>query len=252
MVPGRIGILRASSHQCDPKYFKYAGQQSLANAVAAAVMLRVYQSKYWTFNILNIILNLGETIHNTTLQSLKSTEETQMKVTNIIKRISLDEREYRPEIEEISAMGKLGSNEDNTLDLPEALREFFSDNDGCIIRGPVELGVWFERDLYYMWDPNERDEKGLVIEKDLKLGSELRVLDYEPGLACLTWFTELEDLVEVYMKNVPKIKRRDWFVLSKIQIHDYVELPDAWYNFKCKMIHYVTLFDFMVQSLCRC
>lgn len=247
-----MGILRASSHQCDPKYFKYAGQQGLANAVAAAVMLRVYQSKYWTSNILNIILNLGETIHSTTMESLKNTgEETQMKVTNIIKRIPLDEKEYRPEIEEISAIGKLSSKEDNTLDLPEALREFFSDNDGCIIRGPVELGVWFERDLYYMWDPNERDQRGRAIQKDLKIGSELRVLDYEPGLACLMWFTKLEDLVEVYMRNVPQVNRRDWFVLSKVQIHDYFELPDSWCNFKCETVPCVILFDFTAQSLCR-
>lgn len=113
-----------------------------------------------------------------------------------------------------------------------ALREFFSENDACIVLGPLTLAVWMENQAYYMFDPNERDNNGLVIVKQVQIGSFLKVYDVLPGVACLTWYTSLKDLVEVYMKNVPKEHRRDTFVICKIQINDYDPLPEPWKNFQ--------------------
>lgn len=131
-------------------------------------------------------------------------------------------------------LGKLNSQTDDMLDLLPALREYFADNDACILLGPITLAIWLENLHYYMFDPNERDNNGLVIVKQVEIGSFLKVYDVLPGVACLTWYTNLKDLVEIYMKNVPKEQRRESFVICKIQVDDYVPLPEAWYNFQRK------------------
>lgn len=118
------------------------------------------------------------------------------------------------------------------LDLLPALKEFFSDNDACILYGPIILAVWMENQSYYMFDPNERDNNGLMIVKQVQIGSFLKVYDVLPGVACLTWYTSLKDLVNTYMKNLTKQQRREQFVLCKIQIEDYHELPALWNNFE--------------------
>lgn len=57
-------------------------------------------------------------------------------------------------------------------------------------------------------------------------------IDYIPGAACVVWFSSLKDLVDLYMYNVDKSKKQDTFYLSKVEIKDYVDIPESWYNFK--------------------
>ncbi|GJQ78158.1 hypothetical protein Trydic_g2490 [Trypoxylus dichotomus] len=232
IVPNKIGILRASTHQCDPNFTKYPGKQSIANAVAAVGMLRQCKSKYWTSNMLDDILKTGEVIYHDSMKALRRTPNATMKVTNVCKMFVINENVYTPQIEDLTIVGKLNSQTDDMLDLLPALKEFFTENGACILLGPLTLAIWLENEMYYMFDPNERDNNGLFIVKQVQIGSFLKVYDVLPGVACLTWYANLKDLVDIYMKNVPKEQRRDSFVVCKIQIDDYVALPEPWNNFQ--------------------
>ncbi|VEN60728.1 unnamed protein product [Callosobruchus maculatus] len=76
------------------------------------------------------------------------------------------------------------------------------------------------------------DKNGKSIVKSQYVGSVLVPMDYTPGVACVTWFKNLKDLVALYMDNVEKAYKTDPFYLSKVEITDYIEVPDAWYSFK--------------------
>lgn len=74
---------------------------------------------------------------------------------------------------------------------------------------------------------------GLAISTNLSyLDDDMVPLHYIPGTACVMWFSDLQNLVEIYMHNVEKSKRESTFYLSKVRIEDYVPIPENWYNFK--------------------
>lgn len=47
-------------------------------------------------------------------------------------------------------------------------------------------------------------------------------------------FKELKDLVELYMNNLERCFKEAPFYLSKVQIMDWVDIPETWYNFRGK------------------
>lgn len=106
-----------------------------------------------------------------------------------------------------------------------------------IIRGPVLLAVWSEEGKYYMFDPNDRDSYGKAIRRKYRLGSTSDQLNSDPGFSCLTWFTDINSLVELYMNNLDNTQKRDFFFISKIEIKNYEEFPGRWNNF-IRKIHY--------------
>lgn len=75
-------------------------------------------------------------------------------------KIEYEGRKFTPEIDEYAVVGQLQSQEYDILDLGQALDEFLTDNDCCIVLGPQILAVWIEDGVYYMFDPNERDQEG--------------------------------------------------------------------------------------------
>lgn len=66
----KIGIMRAKYHQNDPNFSRYAGKQSLANAVAAITMLREHKSRYWIKKTLDEVLVIGEQIYGESKKNL--------------------------------------------------------------------------------------------------------------------------------------------------------------------------------------
>lgn len=70
------------------------------------------------------------------------------------------------------------------------------------------------------------------MSKSLIFGNNLVHLEFSPGVACVTWFQQLKDLVDLYMNNVDRNRRMDTFYLSRVQIKDYVDIPEPWYQFK--------------------
>lgn len=63
----------------------------------------------------------------------------------------------------------------------------------------------------------------------------------EQGFACVTWFMSLNDLVAMYINNLERHRRRDHFIISKIEIKEFVELPEPWGNFIRTKIKYYKL-----------
>lgn len=230
LVPGRQGILRASTYQTDPKFSKYKGQQSLTNAVSAIAMLRIKKSKKWTTTTLNNVLKIGEIVYHQSKKMKYKQED--LKFEHIVDKITIDGKDFMPVFEELVIMGKLQSSTGSLLDLKPALREYFSDNSTGILCGPISLAIWYEDGLFYMFDPDERDPNGNVIIRSIEVGSEIVFQDIPSGRACLTWYSELEDLIVKYMKNVDKSHRRDYFSVCKVEIKDYVPKYVDWNNFK--------------------
>lgn len=192
-------------------------------------MLRIYKSKTWVSKILDHIISEGTLLYRDIVKAIG--ENTTVEMSHVPEKITLQKQDFTPDIEEFAVIGKLRSQSDDVLDLLPALQEFFKKNDTCIICGPNMLAVWQEDGTYYMFDPNERDKKGLMIIKRMKVGSEEKVLDYIPGVGCVTWYKQLKDLVEVYMNNVERSRRNEQFWLSRVQINDFIAMPDPWYNF---------------------
>lgn len=75
-------------------------------------------------------------------------------------KIEYEGRKFSHEIDEYALVGQLQSQEYDILDLGQALDDFLTDNDCCIVLGPQILAVWIEDGVYYMFDPNERDQEG--------------------------------------------------------------------------------------------
>lgn len=127
VIPKKMGILCGRMHQNEPTFSRHFGKQSLANAVSALAMLRQYKSKYWFSKILDEILLTGETIY---MESCKNFIGDQiLNLDNLSKKFKLNKNYYTPEIEEATAVGRLGSTVPRILDLLPALEEFFSEND---------------------------------------------------------------------------------------------------------------------------
>lgn len=225
----KMGILRASTHQCDTRYTLQKGKQSVANAIMALTMLRLNKSREWFRKILDDVLKFGERYYGETIKKLP--RGTPLKVSNVANKITLYNYEFTPIVDEYTTIGVLQSTKSDVLDLLPALQEFFRNSQTCVITGPLIVSTWFEDGLFYMFDPNERDVKGHVVVKSIQIGSEIQVLDYTPGVACVTWFTDLKLLVDLYMINIEPALRREPFILSQIHIKDYEYKPDDWYNF---------------------
>ncbi|XP_045468526.1 uncharacterized protein LOC123676579 [Harmonia axyridis] len=218
----KMGIIRAATHQLDKKFSRFRdGEQSLSQAVAALVMRRCAPTHHWIKKYVNDILKLGEVIHH---KSTKTKTEGPFGLSNIVDKIVHPPGQYTLDYEELALLGKLESDVEGVLDLLPALMTFLRTYDCCVVNGPVTLAVWYEDNRYYMYDPNERDDKGRAIDK-AKSNAEL-------GTACVTWFSTLKDLVRLYVENLPKELRRNDFHLSKVIVEDYVGKPENWNNFQ--------------------
>lgn len=178
MVPAKLGILRASTFQSDPRFSKYEGKQSIANAVSALAMLRLYKSKQWTTKILDDILKTGEKIYHDTKKNRHFEEP--LKTKHITEKITIEERDFTAVIDDLTIIGKLQSTTDGLLDLAPAVRELFTENDAAILVGPVSLALWIEDGFFYMFDPEERDPNGLAIVRTIQIGSEVIFKDLPP------------------------------------------------------------------------
>ncbi|XP_030747483.1 uncharacterized protein LOC115875982 isoform X2 [Sitophilus oryzae] len=230
LVPSRVGILRGNTCQTNPEFSKYEGRQSMGNAMSALVMLRLCKSKHWIPRIVNSILEHGDILFRNAMINIPRTHS--LRLSNFSKRLEYEGKYFIPNIEEYALVGQLHSQDYDVLDLGPALDEMLTVHDCCIILGPLILAVWIEDGLYYMFDPNERDQNGKAIKKITTGGSNVINIDDGCGVACVTWFINLNDLVELYINNTEKNKRNDRFYLSKVAINDYEEISDDWNNFK--------------------
>lgn len=230
MIRNESEILQASTCQTDPNFSKYNGRQTIANAISALTMLRLYPSNIWVKRTLDTILRYGDIYFHDMMASKEKDKPVLLK--NFEMKLYMEPREFQPVFEEYAAVGQLNAQESSVLDLLPALENILIDHETCIIFGPLIVAVWIENNWFYMFDPNERDGEGKVIQRTLNVGSDTVIVDKSKGFACVTRFKKLKDLVNLYMNNLEKDKRDYLFHITKVQIQDYVELPENWNNFK--------------------
>lgn len=177
-----------------------------------------------------------------------------LKLSDFPKKIEYEGKYFTPDIDEYAAIGQMQSQQYDILDLEPALDEFLTENDCCVIQGPQILAVWVEDEVFYMFDPNERDHEGkgmfiyffvnfskfkvfLAIISTAIVGSNVVNLEHPSGMACVVWCDNLKNLVNLYVNNTEKTRRDERFYLSKVIIKDYLAVSEDWFNFKGSFIH---------------
>ncbi|KAJ3650838.1 hypothetical protein Zmor_016916 [Zophobas morio] len=178
-------------------------------------MLRQYRAKQWVRNVLDDVLRLGEHIHH---------DMKKLTPGYIPEKVTLYETGYSPKMERYGVVGLIESEDDKSLNLSQALNNALIDIDCCILNGPHIVAVWKQENKFYMFDPEERNPVGKLVEVG------------EAGVACLTWYTRLADLIAVYVGNLPKEKRNSKFMLCKVAIKDYVPRTEDWFSHKALKI----------------
>lgn len=94
------------------------------------------------------------------------------------------------------------------------------------------MAVWHDLHHFYMFDAKERDRYGRKWVASL-VNADFCNGDMESlGRACVTRFTNLEDLVELYTETVQLKRRHDEFRITRIEVHDYKERSDNWNEWK--------------------
>ncbi|CAG9853719.1 unnamed protein product [Phyllotreta striolata] len=227
--PGRIAIMRAGTHIKDPNFTKYMGRQVMGDAISALIMLKFWKSKHWVPVLLNKILKFGDLLYRDAMISIPRTQS--LKLSNFQKKSEYMGKYFLPIVEDYVVVGRLSSKEFEVLDLFGALESFLIENQCCVIIGPIVLAVWVEDGYIYMFDPNQRDSRGNAEGNFEDPPGKLDCV-CPNGKACLLRFTNVEDLVDLYMRNVEKPYKSNPFYLSRVQVHDWVDIPEAWANFK--------------------
>ncbi|KAF5281689.1 hypothetical protein FQA39_LY17710 [Lamprigera yunnana] len=231
LVDYKMGIIRAATHQYDLASTPHRGKQAAANVVSALAMLRVYKSKEWFGKIVTNILKYGDKIYEASINGNEPNEP--LKLREICKQINYYKgKVFMPEIDEYASIGRLQSTKEDVLDLAPALQEFFRCNQTGVITTPLMVAVWFEDDYFYMFDGNERDEKGLVITKSPRTSSRRESHGRVYGYACVTWYSDVQLLVDTYMKNLDPMERKAVFILAKVVLHNFEPISKTWNNFE--------------------
>jgi hypothetical protein len=92
------------------------------------------------------------------------------------------------------------------------------------LQGPQSVAVWQEMGVYFMFDPKQRDQNG---EKWIELFKNNGGDGANAGVACLTWFKNIDDLVHVYRNNVNLKHRQDLYRITKVEVLDHIDIsPD--------------------------
>lgn len=210
------GVLRATT-------FQHEKIQVPCTNVAAIIMHRISIPYQWTSETIDDILIFGKEIYEENLQKIQGTEILSSQISGIIQYENFN---FEIEVEQI-VYGELGSKNPKIVDLVVGIKEFFKIFDYGIVQGPQNVAIWHSTGLYFMFDAKQRNrlgQKWTTFPLSESGDSELS------GKACVCWFKRLEDLVEIYMGNIPLKNRHDGFSISKLEVLDFKEVSENWYN----------------------
>lgn len=192
-----------------------------STCIAAVVVLRVIRAFLWTSDTLGEILELGSKIYKDN-SKLKSKGQTEIRVSDITSRIQFRSFECLIESQQIF-FGKVESSVANICNIEQGLTEFFMSHIAGVIDGPNVVAVWKENDLYYMYDGKPRNALGVRLTKEETDAG-------ENGMSCVMRFHRLKDLAEIYIENVPKKERQDYYKITHIQLKPF--LGKNWHQWK--------------------
>lgn len=138
-------------------------------------------------------------------------------ITELRPVVTLKKTQYEIHTENV-VFGKILKRGNDSMSLEEGIKSFFKSFDCGVIQGPDVVAVWREKNNFFMFDPNPCE------------GFE-RTFDSEAN-SCLNWFKNLEDLVKVYVANIPKDNRNSIFKVAKVETVEHVKKSDDWQRFK--------------------
>lgn len=210
------GVLRAST-------FQHEKIQVPSTNVAAIIMQRIVIPYQWTLETLDDILIFGKQIYEENFQKVKGTEILPSQISGLIQ---YGKYNFEIEVEQI-VYGELGSKNPKIADLIFGIKEFFKIYDYGIIQGPQNVAIWQTAGLYFMFDAKQRNRMG---QKWTTFPLSESGDSESSGKACVCWFKNLEDLTEIYMGNIPLKNRHDGFSISKLEVLDFKEVSENWYN----------------------
>lgn len=199
-----------------------------STGVAAIVALRVIRAALWTSDTLSDILALGSKIHKENLKA-KSKGQTEIRVADIIGKIQFRSFECVIESQQMF-FGTVESTVANICNIEQGLTQFFMSHLAGIVDGPNIVAVWKENGFYYLYDAKARNSVGLKLTKE-------EIAAGESGMSCVTRFHNLKDLAEIYIENISKKERNDYYKITHIELkpflgknwnHWSVELPGQW------------------------
>lgn len=118
--------------------------------------------------------------------------------------------------------GKVLSRANDAVSLEDGIKLFFKSFDAGLVQGPDVVAIWRERDRYFMFDVNKCNE----------YRREKRSENVDEFNSCLSWFTDLKDMINLYIENVPRNYRNDIFKICKVETRQYIQKSADWQNFK--------------------
>lgn len=217
--------------------------------VAAIVVLRVNKSCLWTSDILDAILDLGSKIYKQNLK-LKPKGHSEIRVADITDKIEF--RSFQCVIEsQQTFFGKVESSVANICNVEQGLIQFFMSHIAGVLDGPNLVAIWKENDYYYMYDAKARNRFGRKWTKEANS-------DEKSGMSCVTRFQHLKDLAEIYVENVSRKERQEYYKITHIELKPFlgkswfewkVTLPGQWCLRGQEMFNSKTIFSVSIMAL---
>lgn len=196
--------------------------------VAAIAMLRLSRSFTWTWDTLEEVLTLGNRIYEDNRTHVDGPE---ILATDVTQLIRMGRVNYTVDAEQ-AVFGELQSSNGNVPDLVRALEVFFGVYEAGVLQGPQSVAVWHELGHFYMFDAKERDRFGRKWTASMS-GEHAADADGNVetvGCCCVTRFLNIASLVQLYCETVPLKHRHDAFRVTRVEINDYRDRSDDWFN----------------------
>lgn len=191
-------------------------------AAACILMLNKCRAITWTIDTLHDIFALADSIlvANPHVIDQKIT----VSISDLKSPVHFNDQIYSLKTENV-IFGQIVTQSVHVTDLNRTIEEFLRGNDIGVIQGPQTITIWQESGLYFMFDPKERDEEG---QKYCKTEQD----DTQHGSACVLWFNQLHDLIEMYKKNLAPKHMRDLFKIVKVEAVPYISKSPDWHSWK--------------------
>lgn len=184
-----------------------------STCVAAIVVLHVIRAAKWSSDTLEDVLALGSKVFKENLKN-KSKGQAEIRIADITGKIQFRSFEYRIESQQMF-FGKVESTVANICNIEQGLTQFFLAHLAGVIDGPNIVAVWTENNYYYMFDAKARNSSGKKLTKEESVAG-------ETGMSCVTRFQHLKDLAEIYIENVPKKERSDYYKITHIELKPFL------------------------------
>nr|XP_031846066.1 uncharacterized protein LOC116432810 [Nomia melanderi] len=261
-TPGETWILQGTTSNEDEDFEdENKGQQGLAMPVVALIAAKETSPTKWTNETIDTVLHEGDAYY-TWCNPVTDADEEETKyffVPNLKKNLYYKNRKVKIDVEEGTVVGNLSSTEDSDfLNMTRALTQFFQDYQyGIVDVKNLNVAVWkveedvkekeeiVQRPVYYCFDPNPRNNKGLsdltqTDEEEVPVACVIRTLDI-PVLAKLIqanaeqdeeapptddFFIHAMKSIQIGNEMTEEEIEADKLIPVKPDLHNYISMGD--------------------------